>query len=96
MNLRGDFVIKKDLILINDEGLQLRPAAIFVKIANKFESELEVETMNKRVNGKSIIGIMSLGAFKGEKITLIAKGKDESELIDKITTAIESGFREVW
>lgn len=88
-------MIKKDLILMNDEGLQLRPAAIFVKIANKFDSDLEVETVNKRVNGKSIIGIMSLGAFKGEKITLIAKGNDEKELIDKLTTVIESGFREV-
>ncbi|MBC7087597.1 MAG: HPr family phosphocarrier protein [Tissierellales bacterium] len=88
-------MLKKEVILVNDEGLQLRPAAIFVKIANKYDSDIEVETLNKRVNGKSIIGIMSLGAFKGEKITLIAKGRDEKELIEKLSAIIESGFKEV-
>lgn len=73
---------KIKLKISNTDGLHARPAAIFVKTANKFKSDLEIQTKDKTANGKSIIGIMSLGAFYGEEVTLIADGPDERELLE--------------
>jgi phosphotransferase system HPr (HPr) family protein len=86
---------KRKVVLTNPEGLHARPAALFVKIANKFESELEIESETRTVNGKSIIGIMSLGAFQGEEITLVTKGTDEKEMVEALSKLIEEGFQEV-
>lgn len=82
-------MIKKSVILTNPEGLCARPAALFVKEANKFESNLEVESEGRKVNGKSIIGVMSLGAFQGETITLYANGKDEKEMVENLAELLE-------
>lgn len=84
---------KLTIKLNNPEGLHARPAAIFVQIASKFSSELEIEAHGVTVNGKSIIGIMSLGAFHGEEITLIAKGQDERLMISNLKDLIESEFK---
>ncbi len=81
--------------LTNTEGLHARPAAIFVKVANRFSSELEIITSQRKVNGKSIIGIMSLGAFHGETIEILCKGVDEVEMADTLSSLIENGFKEV-
>jgi len=83
------------LKLTNTEGLHARPAAIFVKVANRFHSDLEIATAQRKVNGKSIIGIMSLGAFHGETIELFCKGPDELEMADALSRLIENGFKEV-
>lgn len=77
------------------DGLHARPAAIFVKVASRYSSELEIQTSDKTANGKSIIGIMSLGAFYGEEITLIADGPDERELLDDMNKLFENNFQEV-
>lgn len=84
---------KLTLKLTNPEGLHARPAALFVQIANKYSSELELEAHGKAVNGKSIIGIMSLGAFQGEEITLTAKGKDSKELILELKELFDNEFK---
>lgn len=81
------------LKLTNPEGLHARPAALFVQIANKFSSDLEIEANGKRVNGKSIIGIMSLGAFQGEEITLIAKGHDQKEMLAELKKLFDNDFK---
>lgn len=86
---------KRVVTLTNTEGLHARPAAIFVKVANRFNSELEISTAQRKVNGKSIIGIMSLGAFHGETIQLVCKGVDELEMADTLSGLIENGFKEV-
>ncbi len=86
---------KRVVTLTNTEGLHARPAAIFVKVANRFNSELEISTAQRKVNGKSIIGIMSLGAFHGETIQLVCKGLDELEMADTLSGLIENGFKEV-
>lgn len=83
------------VILDNDEGLHARPAAKFVQKANKYESEIEIEYRGSIVNGKSIIGIMSLGAFPGEKITIIANGSDENKAVEELTHFLEKGFKEL-
>lgn len=86
---------KITLKLNNPDGLHARPAALFVQQANKYESEIEIEFQGNKVNGKSIIGIMSLGAFHGEEITIIAKGIDEKEAIEGLTELIKNKMENV-
>ncbi|PHV71564.1 PTS sugar transporter subunit IIA [Sporanaerobium hydrogeniformans] len=62
-------------------GLEARPAALFVQIASKYESHITVVVNEKQVNAKSIMGMMSLGTIKGEKIEIIAEGEDENEAV---------------
>ena len=81
---------KLTIKLNNPDGLHARPAAIFVQVASKYKSELEIEAHGISVNGKSIIGIMSLGAFHGEEITLTAKGQDEKQMIEELKNLIEN------
>lgn len=76
--------------LTNQSGLHARPAALFVKSANKYESDIELVYNGNKINGKSIIGIMSLGAFYGEEITIIAKGIDEDEAIVELQEVINT------
>jgi phosphocarrier protein HPr len=66
----------KKLIVKNKQGLHARPAAMFVQVANKFESYITVCRDNEKVNGKSIMGILMLGAEQGSEIILEAEGKD--------------------
>lgn len=76
--------------LTNQSGLHARPAALFVKNANKFESDIELIYKGNKINGKSIIGIMSLGAYYGEEITIVAKGIDEDEAIEVLQEVINT------
>lgn len=81
---------KITLTLTNPDGLHARPAALFVQQANKYESEIEIQYQGNKVNGKSIIGIMSLGAFHGEEISIIAKGIDEKKAIKELAELINN------
>ena len=69
-------VIKKKLIVNNKQGLHARPAALFVQIANKFDSRITVRRDDEEVNGKSIMGILMLGAEKGSEILIEVDGHD--------------------
>ena len=68
--------IEKTVIIKNKQGLHARPAALFVQIANKFDSDVTVMKGKTKVNGKSIMGIMMLEAPRGAKVTIITKGED--------------------
>ncbi len=68
---------------------------MFVQEANKFESDIEIEFQGNKVNGKSIIGIMSLGAFHGEEITIVAKGRDEKEAVKALEELINNGLEKM-
>ncbi len=68
--------IKKELIVKNKQGLHARPAAIFVQVANKFDARITVRRDEEEVNGKSIMGILMLGAEKGSLIIIEAEGTD--------------------
>jgi len=70
------FTVKKKLTVKNKQGLHARPAAMFVQIANRFESNITVSRDDEKVNGKSIMGILMLGAEHGSQIVLEAEGKD--------------------
>ncbi len=69
-------VVKKDIVIANKTGLHARPAALFVQMANKYESDITIIKEDQEVNGKSIMGILMLAAEKGATITIIADGDD--------------------
>ena len=83
-------MIKETVNLQLKNGLEARPAALFVQIASKYESHISVVVQEKHVNAKSIMGMMSLGSIKGAAIDLIVDGEDEEEaakaLIKFLTT----------
>lgn len=70
-------MIHKVLIIQNEEGLRARPAAQFVQLASGFTSQMLIEKGNKKVNAKSIMGVLSLGVGKGDSIHLMISGPDE-------------------
>lgn len=77
-------MVKESIKLELKNGLEARPAALFVQIASKFESHISVVVNEKQVNAKSIMGMMSLGAIKGELIEIVAEGQDEKEAVDAL------------
>jgi len=84
--------ITKEIEIKNKQGLHARPAAVFVQVANKFDSEISVTKDEEEVNGKSIMGILMLAAEKGSVVSLKATGSDAGEAIaelEKILTAEE-------
>ncbi len=83
-------LIKKKLIVKNKQGLHARPAALFVQIANKFDSRITVSRGEEEVNGKSIMGILMLGAEKGSSISIEADGADAQVAIEELTKIITS------
>jgi phosphocarrier protein HPr len=82
--------IKKNLMVKNKQGLHARPAALFVQIANKFDARITVRHDKERVNGKSIMGILMLGAEKGSEITIEAEGDDANEAILELEKIVNS------
>lgn len=75
----------KELVIKNEDGIKGKSAALLVQAASKFESQILIESGNKKVNAKSIMGVLSLGIKQGETVYVIANGKDEKEAV----TAIE-------
>ncbi|MBS5945326.1 MAG: HPr family phosphocarrier protein [Peptoniphilus harei] len=82
----------KKVVLNNNDGLHARAAALFVREANKFAADINLEAHGDKVNGKSIIGIMSLGAFSGEEVTIEAIGADEEEAVERLSHIVEKEF----
>lgn len=76
--------IKKTIIIKNKQGLHARPAALFVQIANKFDSVITVKKDSEVVNGKSIMGILILGAEKGSKVSIEADGEDAHQALAEL------------
>ena len=85
-------MISRDVTIINTSGLHARPATFFIQKANSFRSTIWVEKDDRRVNAKSLLGVLSLGIAKGMSITLIADGQDEQEALDGLAALIDSGF----
>lgn len=77
-------MITKDMTIEISTGLEARLVAVFVQVASQFESSIYVQHDNKRVNAKSIMGMMTLGLPVGENITVSAEGADEEEAIKEI------------
>ena len=77
-------MIKKPITIQIPSGLEARPVALLVQVASQYESEIYVESEARRVNAKSLMGMMTLGLNAGESITVTANGGDEKEAIDNI------------
>ena len=86
--------VKKDVLVQNQVGLHARPATFFIQKANEFKSSIWVEKEERRVNAKSLRGVLSLGIVGGTSIDIIADGSDEQEAVDSLVALVESGFAE--
>ena len=84
----------KDVVVQNQVGLHARPATFFIQKANEFKSTNWVEKEERRVNAKSLLGVLSLGILGGTAIKVIADGADENEAVDALEKLVLSGFAE--
>ncbi len=83
-------MIKKEIIINIPNGLEARPVALLVQVASQYECSIHVESEERKVNAKSIMGMMSLGLASGEKVYVYADGSDEEEAIDNIEKYLSS------
>ena len=84
----------KEVMLQTQVGLHARPATFFIQKANELKSSIWVEKEERRVNDKSLLGVLSLGIVGGTSIRIIADGSDEQEAVDSLVALVESGFAE--
>lgn len=91
-------MVSKEVIINNQVGLHARPATFFIQKANEFKSSIWIEKNDekgeRRVNAKSLLGVLSLGIVKGTPMTIIADGVDESAAIATLTALVENEFSE--
>ena len=83
-------MIKKPITVQLANGLEARPVALLVQVASQYESKINVETENKKVNAKSIMGMMTLGLNAGESVVVSADGTDEQAAIENIEKYLSS------
>lgn len=86
--------VERTFVIGNKLGLHARPAAVFVQTANRFEASVEVQKDDLKIDGKSIMGIMTLAAEMGSSIVVRASGKDASAAMEALAKLIESNFGE--
>ena len=87
-------MISKEVVISNQVGLHARPATFFIQKANEFKSSIWIEKEERKVNAKSLLGVLSLGIVKGTAITIIADGSDEEEAVAALSALIASDFAE--
>jgi len=83
-------MITKELTITNSSGLHARPASLWVQMASRYKSSIQIKSEDSEVNGKSILGILSLGLTGGSKFQLIVDGDDEKEAADNLEVLINS------
>jgi len=83
-------MVKRKIVINIPNGLEARPVAMLVQVASQFESSIYLESDDKKVNAKSIMGMMSLGLASGETVTVTADGPDEEKAIDNIEKYLSS------
>ena len=86
-------MFSKDVTVQNQVGLHARPATFFIQKANEFKSSIWIEKDERRVNAKSLLGVLSLGIVGGTAIKIIADGSDEEAAVEGLVKLIESGFQ---
>ncbi|MEG1427537.1 MAG: HPr family phosphocarrier protein [Oscillospiraceae bacterium] len=84
----------KEVMVQNQVGLHARPATFFIQKANEFKSSIWVEKEERRVNAKSLLGVLSLGIVGGTSIRIIADGADDQDAVNNLVDLVESGFAE--
>jgi len=87
-------MVEKAVIISNPTGLNARPAALFVQTASKFNSNIWIISGNRKVNAKSIMGLISLAVSQGMEVVIGAEGEDEETALNELIELIESGLLE--
>ncbi len=87
-------MINREVTINNQVGLHARPATFFIQKANEFKSVIWIEKEDRRVNAKSLLGVLSLGIVKGTTVNIIADGPDENEAVETLTDLIDKEFAE--
>ncbi len=87
-------MISREITITNSIGLHARPATFFIQKANAYKSSIWVEKDDRRVNAKSLLGVLSLGIAQGMTVTLIADGQDESMALDGLFELVDKGLAE--
>lgn len=82
----------KEVVVQNQVGLHARPATFFIQKANEYKSSIWVEKDSRKVNAKSLLGVLSLGITKGISITISAEGEDEEKAVNDLVELISSNF----
>ena len=90
----GKHTAQRELVVINKLGIHARPAALFVKAASRFSSNVLVEKDGEQINGKSIMGLMMLAAGPGSKLQVICEGEDCHQALDEIEALVKRKFDE--
>lgn len=85
---------EREVVIKNRAGIHARPAALIVQTANRFDSQISFEKDSDRINGKSIMGIITLGAGYNTKLKVIAEGDDEKNAVEAIVALFENRFEE--
>ncbi len=86
-------MIKKKVKVLNEAGLHARPSSVLVKTASEFESDLFIEMYGYRINGKSILGLMTLAAEHGSEMELIVDGPDEEQAMEVLSRLFKNKFK---
>ena len=87
-------MINREVTINNQVGLHARPATFFIQKANEFKSVIWIEKEDRRVNAKSLLGVLSLRIVKGTTVNIIADGADEEEAVETLTDLIDKEFAE--
>ena len=87
-------MISRDIVITNNSGLHARPATFFIQKANTYKASIWIEKDDRKVNAKSLLGVLSLGLAKDMTVTLIADGQDENAAIAGLVELVDSGFSE--
>ncbi len=87
-------MLKKEVTITNSIGLHARPATFFIQKANSYKASIWVEKDERKVNAKSLLGVLSLGIAKGMTISIIADGVDEESAVNGLKELIDTGFAE--
>lgn len=85
---------KRDVTITNNIGLHARPATFFIQKANSYKSLVWIEKEDRKINAKSLLGVLSLGIAQGMTVTLIADGADETEAVNGLFDLVNTGFAE--
>ena len=87
-------MLRKEIEITNSIGLHARPATFFIQKANVYKSSIWLEKDERKVNAKSLLGVLSLGIAKGMTVALVAEGPDENDAINALVNLINTGFAE--
>lgn len=87
-------MLTREVTINNQVGLHARPATFFIQKANEFKSSIWIEKDDRKVNAKSLLGVLSLGIVKGTMVNLVADGSDEKDALNTLAALIASDFTE--